>query len=214
MKEALRHRAATYILLSVLGLSGLLGLSFLLPSSRAEVVLLPRMDILNGSLDGDEKYLDRRLATEMLVDAIIQVESCGNPLRVGSAGERGLMQIKAETWRETTLRMFGRALPFSRAFEPGLNRRVGKAYLAELQNMLCQSRTLWKGDERTLLLAAYNAGPTRIIQSGYDPRKVPRSTKSYVERVINLHELYLADDAPAIRRLLLAARIPDPATDS
>ena len=48
------------------------------------------------------------IITEQLVEAIIQVESQGDPQRVGSMGERGLMQIRLATWREMTRGIYGR----------------------------------------------------------------------------------------------------------
>jgi hypothetical protein len=140
-----------------------------------------------------------------LVDAIIQIESNGDPRRVGRHGERGLMQIKAGTWRDMTTRLFGKPLPFDRAFDPALNRRVGTAYLAFLQERLLPRQAEWKADERTLLLAAYNAGPGRLLKSGFDLAGMPRQTRDYVERASALHDTYLDDRAAAIRQRLLAA---------
>ena len=128
---------------------------------------------------------------ERLVDAIIQVESQGNPQCIGSAGERGLMQIRLPTWRETTREIFGHPQPFQKAFDPALNRRVGRAYLARLQTQITQHRAKWQADERALLIAAYNAGPTLLAQKNFDLKRMPASTRDYVERVINLHDDYL-----------------------
>lgn len=151
---------------------------------------------------------DVRRTTETLVDAIIQVESAENPTRVGRHGERGLMQIKRSTWAEVTRRLYGRARPFDHAFNPGFNRFIGKAYLAYLQGFLHARREDWRSDERSLLLACYNAGPKRVQQAGFDLRRLPRTTRQYVDRVTALHELYLAEDAPLVRQMLLSqARI-------
>ena len=106
--------------------------------------------------------VNARVSGEKLVEAIIVVESQGNAQRVGSHGERGLMQIRLATWREVTRKLFGASQPFQRAFEPALNRRVGHAYLAQLQTQLAQHREDWQSDERALLIAAYNAGPTLL----------------------------------------------------
>ena len=140
-----------------------------------------------------------------LVDAIIQIESNGDPRKVGRHGERGLMQIKSGTWRDMTTRLFGKPLPFDQAFDPALNRRVGTAYLAFLQERLLPRQAEWKADERTLLLAAYNAGPGRLLKSGFDLAGMPRQTRDYVERASALHDTYLDDRAAAIRQRLLAA---------
>jgi len=139
---------------------------------------------------------------ERLVDAIIQVESQGDPQRVGRAGERGLMQIRLTTWRETTRGIFGRPQPFQRAFDPALNRRVGRAYLLRLQTQIAQHRTEWRADARALLIAAYNAGPTLLVQKNFDLKKMPASTRDYVERVINLHDAYLASRTAQLHQQL------------
>ena len=141
----------------------------------------------------------------LLVDAIIQIESNGDARRVGRHGERGLMQIKAETWRDMTVRLFGKALPFDRAFDPALNRRVGTAYLAFLQERILPRQAEWKSDERALLLAAYNAGPGRLVRSRFDLARMPSQTRDYVARASALHDAYLDDMAAAVRLQLLAA---------
>jgi soluble lytic murein transglycosylase-like protein len=139
----------------------------------------------------------------LLVKAIIQVESRGDAQAVGKAGERGLMQIKRDTWRETTRAMFGGEVPFDQAFEAELNRKVGRRYLAQLQQRLKQCRDFWKADERALLLASYNAGPQRVARSGFDLQRVPAKTRDYVARVTALHDYYLRNEREA-----MASRTP------
>lgn len=146
--------------------------------------------------------VDTRMVADCLVSAIIQVESGGNTRKVGRAGERGLMQIKRETWLGTTRGMYGKPVPFDRAFDESMNRRVGRGYLAELQSFLARHRSRWRSDERSLLLACYNAGPTRVMRAGFDLRRLPRSVRSYVERASALHDYYLEDHAPAVKALL------------
>jgi len=154
--------------------------------------------------------VDLHKASESLVDAIIQIESGGDVRAVGKAGERGLMQIKERTWREVTEHLFGHSLPFSRAFDADMNRQVGKAYLADIQGFLYTHRDEWQADERSLLLACYNAGPGRVKQAGFDITRIPSFTQGYVERAIALHDFYLAEDAPQMRRILLAHQVSKP----
>lgn len=151
------------------------------------------------------KAVDAGQAAARLVEAVIQIESGGDPLKVGRHGERGLMQIRAGTWRDVTARLYGAPLPFDRAFEPALNRRVGAAYLAQLQDRLLTRRSEWKSDERALLLAAYNAGPGRLRAARYSLQRLPRSTRDYVERASALHDTLLEDSAQPVRRRLQAA---------
>lgn len=181
---------------------GLIGASFVWMASRN-----------NRSNDGvtdlaraiTHPAVDTKVVADRLVDAIIQVESGGDPAKVGRHGERGLMQIRAGTWRDMTIRLYGTAIPFDQAFDPELNRRVGTAYLAFLQERLAVRQAEWKTDERSLLLAAYNAGPARLRQSGFNLANMPRQTRDYVERASALHDRLLEDMAETVRQRLLAA---------
>lgn len=146
--------------------------------------------------------IDPADVAERLVDSVIQVESGGNARMVGRVGERGIMQIKRATWKQVTRHLYGEPISFDRAFDPKVNRRVGRAYLAEIQAFLHKHRGKWKSDERSLLLACYNIGPTRVQKSGFDVRRLPRSVQSYVERASALHDYYLAEQAPLINMLL------------
>ncbi len=153
-----------------------------------------------------QDLLDAEQNAARLVDAIIQIESNGNPRKVGRHGERGLMQIKSGTWRDMTIRIFGKPLPFDQAFDPALNRRVGTAYLAFLQERILPRQKEWRADERALLLAAYNAGPGRLSKSRFDLARMPAQTQDYVERASALHDVYLEQMASAFRQQLLASR--------
>ena len=146
--------------------------------------------------------IDLRRATDLLVDAIVQIESQGNPEKVGGVGERGLMQIRESTWREVTTRHYGEPVSFDRAFEPGLNRQVGRWYLGYLQAFLYRHQSRWRSDLRSLLLASYNAGPDRVRLAHFDLRRLPQSVQSYAERGSNLHDWYLQKDAETLRRLM------------
>lgn len=143
-------------------------------------------------------------AADFLVEAIVQVESAGQPGKVGRHGERGLMQIRRATWNQISAREFGRKLDFQRAFDPDLNRRVGKAYLAWLHDYLQQNKSRWKADERSLILACYNAGPTQVKRAGFNLRRLPASTQDYVRRASALHESMLRDNG-----IQLAARVDE-----
>ena len=79
-----------------------------------------------------------------------------------------------------------------------MNRRVGVAYLAFLQESILPRQAEWKSDERALLLAAYNAGPGKLRDSGFDLARLPRQTRDYVERASALHDAYVGDLAAAL----------------
>jgi len=144
-------------------------------------------------------------ATERLVDAIIQLESQGNSEMVGSVGERGLMQIRETTWEEVTRRHFDGPIPFDRAFEPELNRQVGSLYLGHLQSFLYRNREHWRSDLRSLLFAAYNAGPDRVRAAHFDLKLLPDSVQSYAARASALHDWYLGSHSGEMREQLIEA---------
>ena len=182
----------------------MLGAALLLPlgvTAFRPVPETPRMDrfpIPQAPAVTAEPALDAEQNAARLVDAIIQIESQGDARMVGRHGERGLMQLKSGTWRDMTTRLFGTPLSFDRAFEPDLNRRVGVAYLAFLQESILPRQAEWKSDERALLLAAYNAGPGRLRRSGFDLDRMPAQTQDYVERASALHDVYLGELAAAL----------------
>jgi soluble lytic murein transglycosylase len=99
-----------------------------------------------------------------LVKAVMLAESKGNPTAVSHKGARGLMQIMPETGEELALR---------NPFDPEENIRAGARYLKLLYE-------LFKGDLE-LVLAAYNAGPQRVMERMAVPPI--NETISYIKRV-------------------------------
>ncbi len=99
-----------------------------------------------------------------LVKAVMLAESNGNPSAVSQKGAQGLMQIMPDTAVELELR---------NPFDPEENIQAGARYLRLLHQ-------IFKGNLE-LVLAAYNAGPQRVIQNMSVP---PISeTISYIKRV-------------------------------
>lgn len=108
-----------------------------------------------------------KLAPE-LIQAIIKVESSFNPFAISEKGAMGLMQLMPQTAREMKV-----AAPF----EAEENIMGGSRYLRKMLD-------LFNGDLR-LGLAAYNAGPNRVLENGHRVPKIPE-TEQYVQKV--LHE--------------------------
>jgi soluble lytic murein transglycosylase-like protein len=100
-----------------------------------------------------------------LVKAVMLAESNGNPWAVSRKGARGLMQIMPDT---------GDSLDLKDPFDPSENIQAGARYLKLLHE-------LFKGNIE-LVLAAYNAGPQRVVQHNME---IPPfgETISYVKRV-------------------------------
>jgi len=157
--------------------------------------------VLVPVVSGEQPALPEVIVADLLVDSVVQIESSGNPKTIGSKGERGLMQIMRTTWRETSASLYGKSLPFDRAFDPALNRQVGTAYLASLHAFLQANKGQWQADERSLLLACYNAGPQRVAAAGFSLRRLPRSTQDYVTRASALHDVYLQEHAMKLEKV-------------
>jgi hypothetical protein len=107
-----------------------------------------------------------------LVKAVIQCESNFDPTAVSSKGAQGLMQLMPATQA---------TLGITNAFDPLQNIDAGVRYLATLRQIF--------GTDRSLLLAAYNAGPQAVIHAGYS---VPNygETQRYIACVEQARQHY------------------------
>lgn len=122
-----------------------------------------------------------------LVAAIIEVESGGNPRSVGKAGERGLMQIKEQTWYDTCRRLYGRPISFDHAFDPVLNVIVGTSYLVYLEELVKRN---FSCDQRTamfLATAAYNCGPSFLLEKTRGIPYPPERAVAYANKVLSIY---------------------------
>jgi hypothetical protein len=103
-----------------------------------------------------------------LVQAVVQVESGGNPRAVSPKGARGLMQLMPAR---------AEALGVRDSFDPGANLDGGVRHLRELL-------TRFSGD-LTLALAAYNAGEDAVrLHNGVPPFP---ETQAYVRKVLAIY---------------------------
>lgn len=102
-----------------------------------------------------------------LVFAVIQIESDGKPHAVSPAGARGLMQLMPGTAAE---------MGVTDLFDPAQNIAAGTQYLAKMHNLF--------GNNRSLALAAYNAGPNAVKKHGGIPPYA--ETRQYVRKVLSL----------------------------
>lgn len=101
-----------------------------------------------------EKYAQAAGLEPELVFAMISVESKGKEGAVSPKGAVGLMQILPATAKEVALEAGMSAPSNSDLFDPDTNIRLGVSYFAKLVRRY--------GNDLTLALAAYNAGPRRV----------------------------------------------------
>ncbi len=122
----------------------------------------------------------RYLVDPHLVKAVIRAESNFDYLAVSRKGAVGLMQLMPATATD---------MEVTDPFDPQDNINGGTRYLRKMLG-------LFKGDLR-LALAAYNAGPAKVISVGGVPRW--RETETYVQRVRYYYQVY-QKDSPPIKR--------------
>ena len=109
-----------------------------------------------------------------LIATIIYIESRGNVLAVSPRGAKGLMQLTPAVYEKYDI---------GDPFDIEQNISVGTAYLAFLLKKF--------NNNLEHALAAYNCGPTRVIEyKGIPPIK---ETQDYVERIM---EFYLRGEVP------------------
>ncbi len=108
---------------------------------------------------------------EALIRAVMEVESDYNRFAISSAGARGLMQLMPQTALHLGVR---------NVWDPRQNIHAGTAYLKRFIGRF--------SGNKELALAAYNAGPTAVLEYG----KIPPypQTVNYVRKVMRLYRDY------------------------
>jgi soluble lytic murein transglycosylase len=148
----------------------------------------------------DTAIINREAAAEhldpALVAAVIYAETKFDP-RTSSAGALGLMQVEPATARNLAHITGGTAFKVADLAHPATNIAYGSFYLRYLLN-------LYHGN-RTLALAAYNAGPTNVDDWVAHERSAGRTlslaaipfaqTRAYVVKVESAQKTYRRDYA-------------------
>lgn len=106
-----------------------------------------------------------------LATAVVMAESGGNPGAISIAGAQGLMQLMPGT---------SAAYHVYNPFDPRANVDAGTRYLHDLLARY--------GNNVTLAVAAYNAGPAAV--DSYHGVPPYAETRAYVARVLNAYRSY------------------------
>lgn len=143
------------------------------PDAATPASPAPRPGLLARGLQGFADLIrataERHGVDSRLVEAVVHVESAGNPTAVSPKGARGLMQLMPERAAELGVRD---------PFDPRQNVDGGVRHLRDLLQRF--------GGDVTLALAAYNAGEGAVRTYGGVP-PYPE-TRDYVQRVRALYD--------------------------
>ncbi len=135
------------------------------PAPRPKIKLLP-LEQRQRKWWPIIRRLSRRYGLDpCLVMALIQAESSFDPQAQSHRGAQGLMQINGPTARH---------LGLDDPLDPRANLEAGIRYLAWLKNLF--------KDDMVLTLAAYNAGPTKVLKIGRVPDH--KETRAFVLKVL------------------------------
>ena len=117
------------------------------------------------------KYSDKNGLDEDFVKAVINQESGFNPNATSHCGAMGLMQLMPAT---------AQGLGVTDAYNPEQNIQGGTKYLKGLMDRF--------GNDKSLALAAYNAGPNAVKKYGGIPPYT--ETQNYVKKVLSKYDTY------------------------
>ena len=117
------------------------------------------------------KYADKNGLDEDFVKAVINQESGFNPNATSHCGAMGLMQLMPST---------AQGLGVKNAYDAEQNIEGGTKYLKGLMDRF--------GNDKSLALAAYNAGPNAVKKYGGIPPYA--ETQNYVKKVLSKYDTY------------------------
>lgn len=132
----------------------------------------------------------------MLVKAVVWRESRFDPQKVGTAGERGLMQVSEKAAVEWAAETRAENFRADDLFDPKTNLEAGSWYLHR-----AMERWKTQADPIPFALAEYNAGASRAQRwaggaaSSMPPRDFLRkidfpATRKYVESIVDRYRFY------------------------
>jgi hypothetical protein len=138
----------------------------LLPLAPGAIPISPKILVKDPQVAGlIQKYAKQHGLDPKLVQAVIRQESGFNPIAVSPKGAMGLMQLMPET---------AASLGIEDPFDVEQNIKGGVRFLKSCLNKFDQNLPL--------ALAAYNAGPGRVVEhQGMPPIK---ETQTYVKKIV------------------------------
>ena len=114
-----------------------------------------------------------------LLPCIIEIESGGNQNAISPAGAIGLCQITPIVLAEYN-QICKDDLTTKDLFYPDINKKICIFYLRRLKDHYIPKDKF----SIELLLACYNAGPTKMKKLNWDIQKAPLETKNYIKKVL------------------------------
>jgi len=140
-----------------------------------------------------ETYAAQYGVDPLFVVSVIREESKFLPQSQSNKGAKGLMQLMPTTAKSIAKSIGDKAYTDEDLLNPEKNIQYGTWYLADLQKLF--------SNNRTLVIAAYNGGRGHVqewIDSGLiDPKNIRqqdipfKETRNYVERVLNSYQKYI-----------------------
>jgi len=110
------------------------------------------------------------------ITRIIQIESSGNPHAVGSAGERGLMQISGIVLQEWNDFHPKQQYSSQDLFNPIVNVLIGQWYINERIPQMLKHFDI--EDTTANRIIAYNSGIATLVYT----KAIPKTTRVYIEK--------------------------------
>lgn len=145
------------------------------------------------------KYSDKYDIDPYLVYSIIKAESSFKVDATSRGNARGLMQITDNTGKWAAEKMGLNEFKTEQLYDPEINISIGCWYLNRLYKQFEASENVPE-ELRKLVLASYNAGPTRVdtwlkdkslSSSGHSLDEIPyKETENYVKKVNNYYSIY------------------------
>jgi hypothetical protein len=119
------------------------------------------------------------------VEAIIFVESSGNPKAIGRLGERGLCQFFHAAWADTTAYRSRHGLPTYGYYSWALDEGVGREYATSWLTLIEERLKARLGRKPTIgeVYAAHQLGFSGFASKGFDLRRCPTITQVVVARL-------------------------------